>query len=157
MYRTSNRHRWWHRGWESTCQCRQVQSLVGEDSKCCGATKPVCLNYWACALEPRNCSSWSPCIQSLSSATREMTMMRSPHTAAKRSPTCRNLRKLGQSNEGPVPPKTKNFLKRDKQSLYASFTDGQTFNASDKCELPRLRMRMTGTDRAVGIPGTLSE
>ena len=62
-----------------------------------------------------------------------------------------------QSNEGSVPPKKKNFLKRNKQSLYVSFTDGQTFNVSDKCELPRLRMRMTGTDRAVGIPGTLSK
>ena len=29
-----------------------VQALVREDPKCCGATKPVHHNYWACALEP---------------------------------------------------------------------------------------------------------
>ena len=34
-----------------------VQSLVREDPTYCGATKPVCHNYWAHALEPgnRNC------------------------------------------------------------------------------------------------------
>ena len=32
-----------------------VWSVVQEDTTCCGATKPVCHNYWACALEPRNC------------------------------------------------------------------------------------------------------
>ena len=32
----------------------QVQSLVQEDSTCCGATKPVHHSYWFCALEPRN-------------------------------------------------------------------------------------------------------
>lgn len=53
----------------------------------------------------------------------------------------------------------KNFLKRkrNKQSLHASFTDGQTFNISDKCELPRVRIGVKGTDRAVGIPGTLTK
>ena len=25
-----------------------VQALVREDRTCCGATKPVCHNYWAC-------------------------------------------------------------------------------------------------------------
>ena len=52
-----------------------------------------------------------------------------------------------------------NFLKRqrNKQSLLASFTDGQTFNISDKRELPILRIGVKGTDRAVGIPGTLSK
>ena len=28
-------------------QGTRVQSLVWEDSTCCGATKPVCHNYWA--------------------------------------------------------------------------------------------------------------
>ena len=31
-----------------------VQSLIQEDFTCHGATKPVCLHYWTCALEPRN-------------------------------------------------------------------------------------------------------
>ena len=29
-----------------------VQSLTGEDPTSCGAIKPICHNYWACALEP---------------------------------------------------------------------------------------------------------
>ena len=42
-----------------------VWALVLEDSACCGATKPLCHNYWACSL-------WSLC-----SATREATAIRS--------------------------------------------------------------------------------
>ena len=30
----------------------RVRALVQEDPTCCGATKPVCHNYWACALQP---------------------------------------------------------------------------------------------------------
>ena len=33
-------------------QGTQVRSLVQEDPTCCGATKPVHHNYWACTLEP---------------------------------------------------------------------------------------------------------
>ena len=29
-------------------------------STCCGATKPVHHNYWACALEPASHNYWSP-------------------------------------------------------------------------------------------------
>ena len=36
-----------------------VQALVGEDPTCCGATKPVCRNYWACALEPESHNYWA--------------------------------------------------------------------------------------------------
>lgn len=51
---------------------------------------------------------------------------------------------LMQSNEDPVQPETKTCSKRKRgRSLYVSFTDGQTLHISDKCELPRLRMRMT--------------
>ena len=38
-----------------------VRSLVLEDPTCRGATKPVCHNYWACALEPAHRNYWSPC------------------------------------------------------------------------------------------------
>ena len=37
-----------------------VQSLVLEEPTCCGATKPMCHNYWACALEPASHNYWSP-------------------------------------------------------------------------------------------------
>ena len=36
-----------------------VWSLIQEDPTCLGATKPKHHNYWACALEPGNCSYWS--------------------------------------------------------------------------------------------------
>ena len=40
-------------------QGARVQSLVQEDPTCCGTTKPVCHNYWACALEPTHHNYWS--------------------------------------------------------------------------------------------------
>ena len=37
-----------------------VRALVREDPTCLRATKPVCHNYWACALEPVSHNYWSP-------------------------------------------------------------------------------------------------
>ena len=42
-------------------QGRCVRALVWEDPTCCGATKPMCHNYWACAPEPASHNYWSPC------------------------------------------------------------------------------------------------
>ena len=39
-------------------QGTRVQSLIREDPTCCGATKPVCHNYRACALEPASHNYW---------------------------------------------------------------------------------------------------
>ena len=36
-----------------------VQALVQEDPTCHGAAKPVCHNYWACALEPASHNYWA--------------------------------------------------------------------------------------------------
>ena len=63
-----------------------VWALVREDPTCRGAAKPVCHNYWACALEPASHNYWGPCVRSPCSTTREATAMRSPHTATKSSP-----------------------------------------------------------------------
>ena len=41
-------------------QGTRVQALVREDPTCRGATKPVCHNCWACALEPASHKYWSP-------------------------------------------------------------------------------------------------
>ena len=41
-------------------QGTRVWALVWEDPTCHGATKPVCLNYWVCALEPASHNYWSP-------------------------------------------------------------------------------------------------
>ena len=43
-----------------------VWSLVREDSTCLRATKPVCHNYWACALEPASHNYWAHVPQLLS-------------------------------------------------------------------------------------------
>ena len=40
-------------------QGTRVWTLVWEDPTCRGATKPVCHNYWACALEPVSHNSWT--------------------------------------------------------------------------------------------------
>ena len=37
-----------------------IRALVWEDPTCLRATKPVCHNYWACALEPTSHNYWSP-------------------------------------------------------------------------------------------------
>ena len=45
-------------------QGTRVPALVREDPTCCRATKPVCHNYWACALEPESHSYWA-CVPQL--------------------------------------------------------------------------------------------
>ena len=41
-------------------QGTRVWALVWEDPTCCGATKPMGHNYWACALEPKEPQLLSP-------------------------------------------------------------------------------------------------
>ena len=41
-------------------QGTRVRALVREYPTCHGATKPMCHNYWACALEPASYNYWSP-------------------------------------------------------------------------------------------------
>ena len=47
-------------------QGTRVQSLVWEDPTCRGATKPVCHNDWACALEPASRNYWACTLESVS-------------------------------------------------------------------------------------------
>ena len=77
-----------------------VQALFREDSTCPGATKPGCLNYWACALELASHNYWAHEPQLLQpahlepcSTAREARTMRSPHTATKSSPRSPQLEK----------------------------------------------------------------
>ena len=46
----------------------QVWALVREDPTRRGATKPVCHNYWACALEPASHNYWAHVPQPLKPA-----------------------------------------------------------------------------------------
>ena len=47
-------------------QGTRVRALVWEDPTCRGAAKPVCHNYWACALEPASHNYWAHVPQLLS-------------------------------------------------------------------------------------------
>ena len=40
-------------------QGTRVRALVWEDPTCCGATRPVRHNYWACPLEPASHNYWA--------------------------------------------------------------------------------------------------
>ena len=48
---------WW--GFRLPMQGTRVRALVREDPTCCGATKPMRHNYWACALEPVSHNYWA--------------------------------------------------------------------------------------------------
>ena len=76
-------------------QGTQVRALVWEDPTCCRPTKtkPVCHNYWACALEPASHNYWTPRARSPWFATREATSLSSLCTAAKSSPHSPQLEK----------------------------------------------------------------
>ena len=80
----------------------QVWSLVWKDSTCLGATKPLCLNDRAWALEPTNHSFWA-CVQLLKPALLEPVLLsrRSHHNE---KPVHRNWRKPWCSNKDPVQP-----------------------------------------------------
>ena len=78
-------------------QGTQVQTPVQEDSTCCEATKPICPNYWACALEPERCNYWSP-------RTLEP-MVHNKRSHHHEKPGHSNWRKLKCSNKDPVRPK----------------------------------------------------
>ena len=106
-------------------QGTQVQALVREDPTCRGATKPVCHNYWACALELANHNYWSPRAYSPCSATREATATRSPHTATKSSPRSLQLEKACPQQRRPKADKNKinkiNKLKKKKRKHHVKW------------------------------------
>ena len=64
-------------------QGTQVQSLVQEDPTCYGATKPVCHNYWAWALESVSHNYWADVLQLLkpTCSRAHMLQLLSPHAA----------------------------------------------------------------------------
>ena len=84
----------------------RVQSLVQEDPTCCKATKPMCHNHWACALEPGCHSDWAPRRQLLKSAHSRACgpkQEKSPPQEAHTPPPEKSL----HSSEDPAQPKTK--------------------------------------------------
>ena len=122
-------------------QGTQVWPLVREDPTCHGATKPVCHNYWDCALEPASHNYWvctplllkpvssrahMPQLLSPRAATteahtprayglqREATAMRSLRTATKSSPRSPQLGKVHtQQQRLSVAKKKKKQIKKN--------------------------------------------
>ena len=75
-------------------QGTRVRSLVREDPKCRGATKPLRHDYWACALEPALCNERSH-------------RNEKPAHHTKSNPRSPQLEKAhARSNEDPMQPKT---------------------------------------------------
>ena len=95
-----------------TLQRTLVQSLVREDSTCREATKPMCQDYWACALELMLHNKRSHCNK------------KSTHRKESSLPCC-NYRKSASSNEDPALPKLK-LKKKEKRQKKAELLEMST-------------------------------
>ena len=84
----------------------QVLPLVREDSICFGATKPMCHNFWVCAIEPVSHNYWG--LRALEPALRNKRSHCSekPAQLESGSPARSNQREPGGSSEDPVQPKS---------------------------------------------------
>ena len=98
---------WWYSGWESACRCKGtwVWSLIGEDSTCLGATKPMCPNYWAHELQLLKPVLLEPVLRSEKPPQWEM------RTAAKSSPCPPQLQKPELSTKTQHSPTNKKGMK----------------------------------------------
>ena len=86
---------WWLSGKESAwpVQAVWVWSLMQEDPTCCGATKPMHRNYWACALEATCCKCWSPHTLELVLCSGSYCSGKPAHHHWRGVPACHNWRK----------------------------------------------------------------
>ena len=80
----------------------QVSALVWEDPTCCGATKPVRHNYWACALEPTSHNHWA-CMPQLLTPAHLEPMLRNKRSHRNEKPAHHNEEKppLASTTESP--------------------------------------------------------
>ena len=67
-------------------QGTRVWALVWEDPTYRGATKPVCHNYWACALEPTSHNYWA-CVPQLLKPARLEPVLRNKRSHRNEKPT----------------------------------------------------------------------
>ena len=77
-------------------QGTRVRALVREDPTCRRATKPVCHNYWACALEPTSHNYWA-CVPRLLKPARLEPVLRNKRSHCNEKPV--------YHNEDPTQPK----------------------------------------------------
>ena len=71
-------------------QGTRVRAPVWEDPTCCGATKPVHHNYWACTLEPTSHNFWAR-VPQLLKPTRLEPMLHNKRSHCNEKPTHRNV------------------------------------------------------------------
>ena len=111
---------------ELACWCRRHGStLVWEDSSCCGGTKPMHHNNWACALEPRNCKYWahSPhllkpvCPVAQAPQQKKIPQWEAMYCSHRGAPT----EKSSSSNEDPASPKTDEYFFQKKETIIKYF------------------------------------
>ena len=70
-------------------QGTRAWALVGEDPTCREVTKPMCHNYWACALEPTSHNYWAH-VPQLQKPTRLKPVLRNKRSYRKEKPAHRN-------------------------------------------------------------------
>ena len=70
-------------------QGTRVRAVVWEDPTCCGATKPVHHNYWACALEPTS-HNYSAHVPQLLKPVRLEPVLRNKRSRCNEKPVHRN-------------------------------------------------------------------
>ena len=80
-----------------------IQSLVWEDPTCLKTTKPLCHNYWACALEPKTQLLSQPTTPPESPPVLEP-VLHNKRNHRNEKPAYRNERKATRSNEDQVQP-----------------------------------------------------
>ena len=102
-------------------QGTRVWSLVREDPTCRRATKPVCHNYWACALEPASHNYWAHG-QQLLKPTRLEPMLRN-----KRSPCSLQLEKACAQQRRPKAAKKKYIKKKSHNEMPFTSSAGRNF------------------------------
>ena len=89
-----------------------VRALVPEDPTCCGATKPMCHNYWACAWEPQLLSPRAATTEACSPRARAPQQEKPPqwealHTTTKSRPCSPQLEKARVQQRRPNTAKNK--------------------------------------------------
>ena len=101
-------------------QGTRVRVLVWEDPTCRGVTKPVCPNYWACALEPASHNYWAHVPQLLKPLHLEPVLcnkrshpVRSLCTTTKSSPDSLQLEKAHAQQRRPNTAPQKNKKKTE--------------------------------------------
>ena len=101
-------------------QGTRIQSLVREDTTCHRSAKPMCHNYWACALEPERHNYWAQARRARAPL-QEKPLQWEAHAPQRRvAPSCRNYRKPARSNKDPMQPKIYKLIIIKKENIIQS-------------------------------------